>query len=109
MIAPRLSALKDRLGPQGLSVIGMTTDEAETAAIYAEKFQMRYPVVIDKDGDTSRAYGISGLPTMVLIDKKGVVRDVFVGFDPGGDTRIETAIKKLLAEPAVTAAAPPAK
>lgn len=98
MIAPRLSTLKDRLGPQGLSVVGITTDEAEQAAIFAEKFQMRYPVVVDKDGDTSRAYGISGLPTMVLIDKKGVVRDVFVGFDPSGDAKLEAAVKKLLAE-----------
>ena len=106
MIAPRLSALKDRLGPQGLAVVGITTDEAEQAAVFAERHQMRYPVVVDKDGDTSRAYNITGLPTMILVDKKGVVRDVFVGFDPGGDARLEAAVKKLLAEPAGPGAAP---
>lgn len=100
MIAPRLSAMRDRLGAQGLSVVGITTDEAEVAAQFIEKHQMKYPSVVDKDGDTSRAYGIGGLPTMVLIDKKGVVRDVFVGFDPTGDQKIELAIKKLIAEPA---------
>lgn len=99
MIAPRLSALKDRLAPQGLAVVGITTDEPEQAAVFLEKHQMRYPSVVDKNGDTSRAYGISGLPTIILVDKKGVVRDVFVGFDPGGDARLESAVKKLLAEP----------
>lgn len=107
MLAPRLSALKDKLGAQGLSVVGITTDDAEHAAVFAEKFQMRYPIVVDNDGDTSKAYGITGLPTMLVIDKKGVIREVFVGFDPtpAGDAKLEGVVKALLAENG--AAAPP--
>jgi peroxiredoxin len=104
MLAPRLSALKDKFGAQGLSVVGLTTDDAEKAAVFAEKNQMRYGIVIDKDAETSRAYGVSALPTMLLIDKKGVVREVFVGYDPSGDARVEAALKTLLAE-----SAPPAQ
>jgi thiol-disulfide isomerase/thioredoxin len=103
MLAPRLSALKDKFGAQGLSVVGITTDDAEKAAVFAEKTQMRYGIVVDKDGETSRAYGVTALPTMLLVDKKGVVREVFIGYDPTGDARVETALKALLAE-----AAPPA-
>jgi thiol-disulfide isomerase/thioredoxin len=119
MLAPRLSALKDKLGAQGLTVIGITTDDAEKAAVFAEKHQMRYGTVVDKDGDTSRAYGITGLPTMLLVDKRGVVRDVFVGYDPSSDARIEAQVKALLAEsappppslgpPAPSAPRPPAR
>jgi thiol-disulfide isomerase/thioredoxin len=108
MIVPRLSALKDKLGAQGLSVVGVTTDEEQKAADYASKNQMRYPSVIDKDGDTSRAYGISGLPTMLVLDKRGVVREVFVGFDPSADAKLEALVKTLLAEPVPGAAAAPA-
>jgi thiol-disulfide isomerase/thioredoxin len=104
MIAPKLGGLRDRFGAQGLSVVGITTDDAEQAAVFAERHHMRYPSVVDKAGETSRAYGISGLPTVVLVDKTGVVRDVFVGFDPSADARLEATIKKLLAEPAQTAA-----
>lgn len=100
MLAPRLSALKDKFGAQGLAVVGITTDDAENAAVFAEKHHMRHGVVVDNHGDTTRAYGITGLPTMLLIDKKGVVRDVFVGFDPSGDARLEAALKVLLAEAA---------
>ena len=106
MLAPRLSALKDRLGVQGLSVVGITTDDAEKAAVFAEKNQMRYGIVVDKDGDTSRAYGITGLPTMLLVDKKGVVRDVFIGFDPSGEAKVEAQIRALLAEPGPPPAPP---
>jgi thiol-disulfide isomerase/thioredoxin len=98
LLAPKLSALKDKFGAQGLTVVGITTDDAEKAAVFAEKNQMKYAIVVDKDGDTNRAYGISAMPTMVLVDKKGVVREVFVGYDPTADARVETTIKTLLAE-----------
>lgn len=109
MLAPRLSALKDKFGAQGLTVVGITTDEAEKAAVFAERHQMRYGVVVDKDGDTSRAYGVSALPTMILVDKKGVVREVFIGYDPSGDARLEATVKTLLAEagPPATPLPPP--
>lgn len=107
-IAPRLTTLKDRLGAQGLSVVGITaSDDASGATAFAEKFGMRYPVVLDTAGDTSRAYGVSALPTMVLVDKSGVVRDVFIGFDPSGDAELEKTIKKLLAESGPPAVPPP--
>lgn len=107
LLAPKLSALKDRLAPQGLSVVGMTTDDAERAAVFAEKHQMRYAVVVDKDAETSKTYGITGLPTMIIIDKKGIVREVSVGFDPTGDAKLEATLKKLLAEPGGPSAPPP--
>jgi thiol-disulfide isomerase/thioredoxin len=98
MVAPRLGALRDRYGAQGLAVVGITTDEATLAATTAERTKMRYPSVVDGAGETSRAYGITGLPTLVLIDRAGIVRDVSIGFDPSGDARLEGMIKKLLAE-----------
>jgi thiol-disulfide isomerase/thioredoxin len=107
MLAPRLSALKDKYAAQGLTVVGITTDDAEKAAVFAEKTQMRYGVVVDAEGETSRAYGVTALPTMLLVDKKGVVREVFVGYDPGAEARVETALKALLAETGAPTPAPP--
>lgn len=109
LIAPRLSSLKDRLGPQGLAIVGLTTDPAGPATAFAEKYQMRYPIVVDADGETSKAYGVNALPTLVLVDKQGIVRDVFIGFDPSGEGELERSIKKLLAEqgPAPAVQVPP--
>lgn len=98
LIAPRLGALRDRYGAQGLAVVGVTTDAPEPAAHYAEKQHLKYPSVSDHAGETNRAYGIVALPTMVVVDKKGVVREVFVGFDGGSEARLEAEVKKLLAE-----------
>jgi thiol-disulfide isomerase/thioredoxin len=99
MLAPKLSTLKNRFGAQGLSVVGITSDDAEHAALFAERHGMTYASLVDTGSDTNKAYGIVGLPTVVVIDKKGIVRDVFVGFDPT-DTKMEQVVKTLLAEPA---------
>lgn len=97
-ISPKLSALQSRFGAQGLKVVGITTDAADVAANFAEKSQMKYAVVADESGDTSRAYGVSGIPTLFIIDKKGVVRDVLVGYDNTFDARLESQITQLLKE-----------
>ncbi len=102
LLAPRLSALRDRLGAQGLTVVGVTTDDAQKAAEFANKHDMRYPTVLDTSADTSKSYGVGALPTMIVVDKRGVVREVFVGFDPTGDAKLETLVKTLLAEPTPT-------
>ena len=64
--------------------MGVTTDPAEVAAVFAQRTNMRYPIAVDPKGDTSRAYGVSALPTLFVIDKRGVVRDVAIGYDEGG-------------------------
>lgn len=112
MLAPKLSTLKNRFGAQGLSVVGITSDDAEHAAVFAERHGMTYPSLSDANADTNKAYGIVGLPTVVVIDKKGVVRDVFVGYDPSVEAKMEQVVKTLLAEPApkdapANAAVPP--
>ena len=103
LLAPKLSALQARYGAQGLRVVGITTDDAEKAALFAQRVSMRYPIAVDPKGETSRIYDISALPTLFIIDKRGVVRDVSIGYDEGRDAQIEDLLKELLAEPAPSA------
>jgi hypothetical protein len=59
---------------------------------------MRYAVAVDRHAETTRSYGVASLPTLVVIDKRGIVRDVSIGYDPTGDARFEATIRGLLAE-----------
>ena len=98
LVAPKLSALQARYGAQGLSVIGLTSDTVEEVASFAGRADMRYGVGVDKDGDTNAAYTVANLPTLFVVDKKGVVRDIAVGYDPSRDPQLEALVKALLAE-----------
>jgi thiol-disulfide isomerase/thioredoxin len=103
IVAPKLGALQARYGAQGLSVLGVSTEEAQEVATFAQRTSMRYAgVAVDKHAETTRAYGVVSLPTLVVIDKRGVVRDVAVGYDSSEDARLESMVRTLLAEPAPT-------
>lgn len=100
MIAPKLSQWQDAYGAQGLTVIGITTDEVAVAAQSSQAMGMRYAVGSDAQAETSAVYGVSALPTMFLIDKKGVIREIVVGYDPAHYKSLEKLMQSLLAEPA---------
>jgi thiol-disulfide isomerase/thioredoxin len=100
VLAPRLSAMQARYGAQGLRVVGVTTEEPEEAATFAQQIGMRYALATDPRGETTREYGVSALPTLFVIDKRGVVRDVAIGYSPEREAQIEALVQRLLAEPA---------
>ncbi len=99
-MAPTLSAWQARYGAQGLSVIGMTTDGRDEAAAFAERTNMRFGVAVDETAATHRAYSVSALPTLFVIDKRGVVREVVTGYDPSHEASLDALVRSLLAEPA---------
>jgi peroxiredoxin len=101
MSAPKLTSWQAKFGAQGLSVIGITDDPVEQASAGAQDFGMRYAAVAsDESYTTQRAFGVRALPTVFVIDKRGVIRDVSVGFDPRKEAQMEALLRRLLAEPA---------
>jgi thiol-disulfide isomerase/thioredoxin len=101
MSAPKLTSWQAKFGAQGLSVIGITDDPVPEASQGAQSFGMKYAAIgTDPSYTTQRAYGVRALPTVFLIDKRGVVRDVSVGFDPRKEAEMEALMVRLLAEPA---------
>ena len=99
VVVPKLGALQARYGAQGLDVLGVSTEEAQDVALFAQRMDVRYAVAIDKHAETTRSYGVVSLPTLVVIDKRGVVRDVSVGYDQGREAQVEALVQQLLAEP----------
>ncbi len=97
---PEIGRLYGAYESQGLAVVAITTDEVALAQQGVSTLGMKYPVATDVDMKTSLAYSVSALPTMYVIDRRGVVRDIVIGFDPTRDARVEELVKKLLAEPA---------
>ncbi len=111
LVAPTLSGLQDRFGAQGLTVVGISNDEAAIAARSAQSLGIRYATGVELANEASIAYGVRAIPTMYVIDKKGVVREVKVGFHPAHAAELERLVVRLLAEPAPSqspAAPPPA-
>ena len=67
-------------------------DSLQRARKYKEKYQLPYTIVFDETGQSAQAFGVSGVPTAVLIDKRGEV--VYAGFPPAPDKVSEIFSKK---------------
>jgi thiol-disulfide isomerase/thioredoxin len=106
MMSPQLSRWQTQFGAQGLSIVGVTSDPATAAAQGAQALDMRYAVASDAGDATAAAYGVRAIPTFFIIDKKGVIREVVVGYDPSSHKDVERLLKSLLAEPAPPAQTP---
>jgi thiol-disulfide isomerase/thioredoxin len=102
IVIPKLSALQARYGAQGLDVLGVSTEDAQDVALFAQRMAVHYAVAVDKHAETTRSYGVVSLPTLVVIDRRGVVRDVAVGYDSSEDARLDSSLRTLLAEPPPT-------
>ncbi len=100
MTMPLLDGWQARYGAQGLSVIGITTDPANEAAAFATQTNVHYAIASDVTNATSLAYGVRNIPTLFVVDKRGVVREVSIGYDPAAHQQIERLVQQLLAEPA---------
>lgn len=62
-----------------IPVLGIATDNSPAKVrVTAKKKDMQYPVLL-ADSDVQRAYGITTLPTTVVVGPDGQVRDVHVG------------------------------
>jgi thiol-disulfide isomerase/thioredoxin len=83
----------------GQRLLGVTMDPIEVARDATGYFEMEYSVHLDETGEVTRAYRGTALPTVFLVDRRGIVRDIVVGLDFERLERMYHLAGELLAEP----------
>jgi thiol-disulfide isomerase/thioredoxin len=76
---PNVKAAYDKLHDQGFEIVGISLDgEKESLSSFVAGKQMAWPQYFDGlkwDNKFAQEFGIQSIPTMWLLDKKGVLRD----------------------------------
>ncbi|MEK6651461.1 MAG: TlpA disulfide reductase family protein [Nitrospirota bacterium] len=54
-------------------------DDPQTAINYLKQNGFNFPVMLDKEEQTARAYGLTGVPETYIVDKKGILREKIIG------------------------------
>jgi hypothetical protein len=101
-VIPSLREWHNSYEKEGLVIVGVHTPEfgyekeLDNVKEALVRLDVPYPVALDNDYKTWRAYRNRYWPAMYLIDKAGVIRYVHIG--EGGYDRTEEVIKALLVE-----------
>jgi cytochrome c biogenesis protein CcmG/thiol:disulfide interchange protein DsbE len=95
--APVVNKLSQRFKEQGLVVVGVDTSEPNgqgPARAWAQSHGLSYPIVFDMNDETARRYGVTSMPTLVVISRTGKVTAVREGLTSDGE--LETLVHDVL-------------
>jgi len=85
------------LQKKGLKVIAVNVRETkEKASEFLKQNSYSFTVALDSDGATAQKYLVNGIPTTVIIDRAGVVQQVFIGFGDETEKQLDAAIDAVL-------------
>ena len=111
-VIPTLIKSYNSLKDKGLVVIGFTrlygrySDEMQNKGSvppeeektlikeFLTRTKIEYPIAVADSNAIFNTYAVSGIPTMILIDKEGIIHDIRVG--SGDEAALETKIKEMV-------------
>jgi len=77
---PAMVELYNERRDQGFEILAINVGEsAGSVAGFVERFDMRFPVLLDPTGKVAVAYTVRGMPTSVFVDEQGIIRAAVVG------------------------------
>ena len=103
-ISPMIEKLHKAYKGKNVMVVGANVWERNgskpqtdgtNARKYVKEHGYTYPMTIANE-DLATKLKIEGIPTLVLMDKKGVVRSVYLGFDAKDEAKLRATIDGLL-------------
>lgn len=94
---PSIQKISETFKDKAVAVIGVNTWERGEKAgpEFIKKKGYTYLNLLKGD-DLAKAYGVSGIPTLILIDKEGKVLHTAVGFGPGEEEELTKLINEKL-------------
>jgi peroxiredoxin len=97
---PYIEALHKNLSGRGVVVLSVVTDGVDAGATKKIMKEVQaapsYPVLVDPDFAVSDTYTNFLVPHTLVIDRKGIIRFVHTGFEPGTEKQYEEALLKAL-------------
>ena len=87
------------LRANGLQILGVNMDEnAADAQAFLAKYPANFMVASGVDEQCAKDFSVQAMPSSYLIDRKGIVRHVHLGFRAGEAKELKVLVEQLLAE-----------
>ena len=96
---PLLNTIYEQYKGLGFVLLGVNVEPSPKAAnAWLKATPVDYPILYDTHSTVSRLYRVEGMPTTVILGRKGNIRFVHQGYVPGDENAYLTSIRTLLME-----------
>jgi peroxiredoxin len=97
---PFLERLYEAYGDSKATFWGISQDDARDTREFNQEFGVKFPVLIDEDGyPVSNQYGLTNVPTVLLIGPDGKTIVSAVGFDKAALEKINSEVARFTGKP----------
>ncbi|MEP7234314.1 MAG: TlpA disulfide reductase family protein [Ignavibacteriota bacterium] len=95
---PGFMELQSQYGGEGLQFIGIALDQEGAVRVkpFVEKRKINYPILIGTSEIADKFGGMNAIPVTFLIDKKGMIREQYIGMREKAD--LEPMVLALMRE-----------
>ena len=92
---PTLQHLSKKYGKEQFRLISISVDSNEQAwKQFTVSHHMDWPQALDRDGKLRRMFNVQPIPTYLLIDQEGIVRNYVIGSGSDQASELDHAVKK---------------
>ncbi|MGQ0835813.1 MAG: TlpA disulfide reductase family protein [Gammaproteobacteria bacterium] len=97
---PLLESIHKKYSKMGFTLIGVNVEpDSKAAEAWLRKQPpVTFPIVYDTDSKVSKLYKVAGMPSSVIVDRKGNVRVLHKGYKPGDENQYLNHIRSLIRE-----------
>jgi peroxiredoxin len=96
---PEFEKMQQDYQDLGFTVMAVNVDDdSHKADVLLRDIEVSFPVLFDPDGDVSKLYEVSAMPTTVVIDRDGNQRLLHKGYKRGDEKKYRQFVKQLLRE-----------
>ncbi len=96
---PALDQIYTKYKPMGFTLVGINVESEMTdAERFLGKTPVSFPILFDPENRVSGSYGVSAMPTTVLVDRQGRVRWQHRAYKPGDEAKYIEQIRAVLRE-----------
>jgi peroxiredoxin len=96
---PLLDDIYKKYGKLGFTMIGVNVEpDSKAANDWLKQTPVTFPILYDTDSKVSKLYGVEGMPSTVILDRKGTVRMIHRGYEPGDEQQYLNSIRELVRE-----------
>lgn len=98
---PLLEQIQKKYAPLGFTMVGVNVEEdTRLMEAFLKDVPVSFPILLDPANSVSKLYNVSAMPSTVIVDRKGNVRFIHQGYQPGDEGKYQDMIRQLIREKA---------